>query len=234
MMQRRVNIRGIWIFVNNTPCAHSCGYCSSGRKRLENVPFSRLARMAERFQHWRDHEHPGFKIDVGVGHSFNYGAEAFEKLLALRSRVAGPRIDRSLSLGGLQWRPDEEARDWLREHRDIAGIDRVHATLAGHGERHDRWNGRRGDFDYLMRLMRDAAELDLRVTQRIFVVRSTLALLDELMAKLDELPPAAAADRQFSLFFYRGFATRFERERITADMRDSLPAYVNPVNSPSY
>src|SRR5262249_53592596 len=70
--------------------------------------------------------------------------------------------------------------------------------------------------------------------QRIFVLQSTLGLLEELVAKLDRLPPAAAADRQFSLFFYRGFATRFENERITADIRDRLPAYVNPVDSPAH
>ncbi len=229
-MVRRIRAKGIWIFANNTSCAHACAYCSTGKKRFENISFSQLAAVVERFEDWRQRQGmPDFEISFGIAHSYNYDVKTLSGLLALRDRINGKPCDRSLSLGGLHFRPEAEMRDWLQERRDLAGIDRVHASVAGHGARHDRWNGRRGDFDFLMRTMRSAADLGLQLTQRLFVVKSTLPLLDELIERLDDLP--GYAERQFSLFYYRGFATKLEGERITEEIRGRLPSCVLPTGN---
>ena len=102
----------------------------------------------------------------------------------------------------------------MRRWRDVAQL-----TIDGTGERH---------FDFLFRTMATAAELGLRIHQRIFVVKSTLAELDDLIVKLDELPGEAV--RYLSTFVYLGRAIKLEEERITESIRDSLPARISGIS----
>lgn len=222
-MAREVAIRGLWIFVNSVRCAHACRYCSVGRKTHAGISFDCFAKTVERFEAWSRASGPtGFDIGYGIGHCYEYEASTLGALFALRDRFAARPTDRSVSLGGLRLRDDRAMRAWLEERRDLAGIDRVHASLAGCDTVHDRWNGRRGDFAFQLGALRQAADLGLRLTERIFVTKSTLPALDELGAALDGLP--SDSDRQYSLFFYRGLATRHENERLCEADRKMLAA----------
>jgi hypothetical protein len=61
--------------------------------------------------------------------------------------------------------------------------------------------------------------------ERLFLTQSTLPLFDRLLDVLDAIP-GEVANRYVTLFFYAGLASRYEAERITEDIRDSLPDHV--------
>ena len=114
-------------------------------------------------------------------------------------------------------------REWLAERRD-AGIEWVGASFAGHGAIHDRWNGRQGDFDFLTRIQRIAADLGMKRMERLFVIKSLLPDLDESIERLNLIP--GQVRRFLCLFYYRGYAVRFEDDRITEEIRDGLPKHI--------
>ncbi len=228
-MTHSIDIRSIRIFAQTTPCAHSCRYCLVGSKKITDVAFSRFAHLVERFIDWRNRiPDAPFSILAGFEDSYDFSVETLRGLFDLYGKIGWGDECKGIKLGGLKWRSDDEMRAWLMARRDAADLKIVHASLAGNGSIHDRWNGRKGDFEFLMRTMVTAAELGLRVHQRIFVVKSTLPVLGVLLDKLDEIPGDAI--RYLSTFVYRGLATRFEEERITEEMRDKLPARIAEIS----
>jgi len=72
---------------------------------------------------------------------------------------------------------------WLEE-RKVAGIIGFHTSLAGHGEIHDRWNGRAGDFDYQTSILRLAGERGMTRQEKLFLAQNTLPIFDCLLISL--------------------------------------------------
>jgi hypothetical protein len=130
-----------------------------------------------------------------------------------------------LNLGGLRIRSGDELVTWLEE-RKVAGIFGFHTSLAGHGEIHDRWNGRAGDFDYQMSILRLAGERGMIRQEKLFLAQNTLPIFDRLLDILDDIP-GEISSRTASPFFYAGLATRYETQRLTEDDRDRLPERIN-------
>ncbi|WP_026595648.1 hypothetical protein [Methyloferula stellata] len=228
-MTRAIDVQGIRIFAKTAPCAHSCRYCLVGQKKIVDVAFPRFVAIVERFIEWRSESGlSNFSILAGVEDSYEFSVEILKALFELQSKIGRNEGSDGIKLGGLKWRSESDMRTWLTERRDMANLKIVHASLAGCGSTHDRWNGREGDFEFLFQTMRTAAEIGLRVHQRLFVVRSTLPVLADLIDKLDEIPVKAL--RYLSTFVYQGLATRLEEERITEAMRDQLPACLGEIS----
>lgn len=95
------------------------------------------------------------EIGVFLDPSFDYDIETLKGVARLRERRGG--TFHILNLGGLRIRGGDELVAWLEERR-VAGIVGFHASLAGYGEIHDRWNGRVGDFDYQTSILPLAGE----------------------------------------------------------------------------
>jgi hypothetical protein len=112
------------------------------------------------------------------------------------------------------------------EERQAAGIVGFHASLAGCGETHDRWNGRAGDFDYQTSILRLGGERGMVRHERLFLTQNTLPLFDRLLDILDGIP-GEVRNRYVTLFFYAGLAARYESERITEEVRDTLPERID-------
>jgi hypothetical protein len=219
-MGRQVEIGGIWIDAYTAFCANHCRYCQVGIKRLSNISFSRFAAIVERFVAWQETcDLPDFKTGFWLGYAHNYNVATLSGIRALQKLTAQPFLDLIL-LGGVIHRPDDEIRAWIEERRNI-GIEKVTASFSGYGDSHDRWNGRRGDFNFLMRAQRIAAELGMQLHQKIFLTRSTLPLLDELLDRLDMFP--GAAERHAHPLFYCGHASRMEDERLTEEELNNIP-----------
>jgi hypothetical protein len=81
-----------------------------------------------------------------------------------------------------------------------AGITGFHASLAGHGEIHDRWNGRAGDFDYQTSILRLAGERGMVRQEKLFLTQNTLPIFDRLLDILDGIP-GKISRRTVSPFF---------------------------------
>jgi hypothetical protein len=227
-MKREIVGKGLRLSLRHAPCAHICRYCliSESRKRSA-LPFSRFEQLVHRFHDWRQAERPDLDIGVFVGPSFDYDIETLKGLVRLRER-RGAKF-RIVNLGGLRVRRDEELITWLEQRRD-AGIVGLHTSLAGCGEIHDRWNGRAGDFEYQMTVLKAGGERGMARQEKLFLTRNTLPVFENLLDRLDALP-GSLLGRSAGPFFYAGLATRYEDERLTEDDRDNLPERINALRS---
>jgi hypothetical protein len=90
---------------------------------------------------------------------------------------------------------------------------------------HDRWNGRAGDFEYQTSILRLGGERAMVRVEHLFLTQNTLPLFDRLLDILDSIP-GEIRHRSVGLFFFAGLASRYESERITEEVRDSLPERV--------
>lgn len=221
-MGRSIKVAGIALYARIAPCAHNCCYCLLGDKKLANIPFSRFASLVERFIDWQASGGiTNFRIFHWVRFSYDFDIAAMRRWIKLWDRL-GRCPD--MLLGGLPLRSEAQMRDWLRERKE-AGIKEVHASFAGYGEMHDRWNGRAGDFDFQMNNLRIAGELGMEISQRLFLTQSTLPLLEPLIDQLDELP-GRVKKRYVCPLFYMGTAVNLENDRITEATRAKLPARI--------
>jgi hypothetical protein len=141
-----------------------------------------------------------------------------------------------LNLGWLRIRSGEALIEWLEERR-AAGITGFHASLAGYGETHDRWNGRAGDFDYQTSILRLAGECGMARREKLFLAQNTLPIFDRLLDLLDGIP-GEISSRTASPFFYAGLATRYESERLPQRFdnwlseRESIPIMLETADQP--
>lgn len=174
-MPREIVGKGLRFSLRHAPCAHICRYCliSESRKRSP-LPFSRFEQLVHRFYDWKQsQQRDDLEIGVFVGPSFDYDIETLKGVARLRERRGGKF--QILNLGGLRIRGGDELVAWLEERR-TAGIVGFHASLAGHGEIHDRWNGRAGDFDYQTSILRLAGERGMIRQEKLFLAQNTLTI----------------------------------------------------------
>ncbi len=224
-MPREIVGKGLRFSLRHAPCAHICRYCliSESRKR-STLPFSRFERLVHRFHDWRQSGHrDDLEIGIFVGPSFDYDLETLKGVARLRARRGGKF--QILNLGGIRIRQGDALTVWLEE-RQAAGIVGFHASFAGCGETHDRWNGRAGDFDYQTSILRMGGERGMVRQEKLFITQNTLPIFDRLLDILDGIP-GEVSHRTASPFFYAGLAARYESERITEDVRDNLPDRIN-------
>lgn len=222
-MARDIEVAGISIFAKTAPCAHACRYCLMGKKKVSRLAVSRFVDLVDRFIDWRASNNPTFEIWQGVNYSAHIGTDDHAMLLGLHERLNWGRYSRRVHLGGLPIWSDEQLVEWLSVRME-QGIETVHASLAGHSETHDYWNKRKGDFDYLLKVMSIANRIGLGLRQRLFIIKSTIPLLEETIERLDAA--GAPFERYFLTFFYRGTAIEHAHERIVSADLDLLPASV--------
>jgi hypothetical protein len=227
-MAREIVGKGLRFSLRNAPCAHICRYCliSESRKR-STLPFARFEQLVHRFHDWRHARRPDLDIGVFVGPSLDYDVETVRGMARLREHRGG--TFQILNLGGLRIRRGDELSDWIDERR-AAGITGFHVSLAGYRETHDRWNGRRGDFEYQAGILRLGGERGMVREEKLFLTKNTLPMFDRLLDFLDGIP-GELRRRSVGSFFYAGLATRYEDERLTEDDRDSLPERINALRS---
>lgn len=227
-MPRDFVITGLHVNTPNVACAHECRYCLWGEKQHTKLPFSRAARLIERLAEWKHANKPQeFSLTFLAGFATNTAIEELRERNELNKRIGnGPRY-RGMALGGLRFRSPGAQSEWMKGLRDL-GVEVLHASFAGHGAVHDYWNGRKGDFDHLMALMRRGAEIGIRSEQTFFLIKSTIHLLEDLRGIM-EAEFGEMAKYHVRTFNYMGAAKAFEDERITEDMRDSMSDWVNKV-----
>jgi len=220
---RHIEVAGISIFAKTAACAHACRYCLMGRKKVSRVGVSRFVDIVDRFIGWRASTKQKFEIWQGINYSANFSAEDHALVLGLHERLNWGCYSRRVHLGGLPMWSDGELAEWL-SIRQKQGIETVHASLAGHGGTHDYWNKRKGDFDYLLKAMSIANQIGLGLRQRLFVIKSTIPVLEETIERLDAA--GTPFERYFLTFFYNGAALEHQHERITRADLDLLPASI--------
>jgi hypothetical protein len=219
-MPREIAARGLIFSVRHAPCAHICRYCLvSETRKGSKLPFARYERLLHRFYDWRESGATDIAIRTFIGPSFDYDLDTLRAVRRLRARRGNPF--EILNLGGLRLRDADALKVWLDE-RQAAGIVGFHTSLAGCDGVHDRWNGRAGDFDYQISILRMAGERGMVRQERLFLTSNTLPLFDRLL-DIMESTPGEVRSRIVTPFFYAGLGRRYEDQRLTEDVRDALP-----------
>jgi hypothetical protein len=227
-MPREIIARGLTLSLRHAPCAHICRYCLiSETRKGSKLPFARFEALAHRFHDWKAENQLDFNIRVFVGPSFDYDIETLEGVARLRARRGGSF--EILNLGGLRIRDADAMKVWM-DQRQAAGITGFHAALAGCDKTHDRWNGRAGDFDYQIAILRMGGERGMIRQERLFLTQNTLPVFDRLLDIMESIP-GEVQRRIVTPFFYAGLARRYEDERITDETLDALPARVARLRS---
>ena len=200
-------------------CRCRCRHCllRSGAK-VTTVPFQKAKALAERFVRWREANGvSGFPVDLTTG----YACDSPHVLDVVRFNRTYGATSQFFSANGIGFRTEEELRRLFSSLKD-AGTGIVGVTFYGLRDRHDRWAGRKGDFDYVLLVARVGAEVGLERRESIFLWRESIPDLIPLLDLLDGLP-GPLRDRGLFPWDYRGRGKSLERERVTSFDVENLP-----------
>ena len=165
------------------PCHNHCRHCLlSWNGRVEGAGWDRSVALAERFLDELRARQP----EIAGGFSFGYSMEHPDLKGAVRTlrRLGGPTAD-FLQCDGMKMRDETECAELMGMLRD-EGIKRLNFTLYGLSDYHDRFAGRKGDFELLMRMMRAAKASRLPFSTGIPLTAENIRQVDDLAGVLRE------------------------------------------------
>lgn len=168
------------------PCQCHCKYCLlSWKGSTSGVPYLRSEDYARRIYE----EIKRDKKDLGFSFYCGYSMEHpnIEQMLAF-ARETGSSAASFLQLNGMKMRDDRELGAYLKNLHN-QGIRVIDLTFYGMGESHDRFAGRKGDFDYLLRIMKAANGAEIAVTADVALTSQNAPEMGELLSVLKTLSP---------------------------------------------
>ena len=165
------------------PCENRCKYCLlSYNGQIGGIDYKRSEKYAKKFYDWIKENRP----ELGFIFSFGYSMEHPKLLEAIDflNSVESP-MGRFLQFDGMKFRTGEEIRELLlnlREH----GIELIDLTFYGTEEYHDRFAARKGDFSYMMSILKVANEVGMPVTVDVPVSHENAEQLENLKEELEQ------------------------------------------------
>ena len=160
------------------PCHNRCRYCLlSWDGRLPGADYNRSEQYARRFHQWIRENRPELSFQFYFGFSMEHPqlADAVDFMNSI-----GSASGQFLQLDGLAFRDNTGIQKYLSDAKEH-GIRAVNLTFYGTREYHDRFAGRRGDFDYLMAILHTAQTLGLEVSIGIPLTRENAPQAEELL-----------------------------------------------------
>lgn len=155
-------MKTVSIYVSNlcVPCENRCRYCLlSWDGKLRGVDYERSRAYAERFCNWLKAKRP----DMNFAFYYGYSMEHPQLLDTIDfARKIGSPGGSFLQFDGMKFRADEEVRELLTSIQ-THGIELIDLTFYGTREYHDRFAARKGDFDYMIRILKIANQVGLPV-----------------------------------------------------------------------
>jgi len=170
------------VYIQNlcVPCGSHCRYCLlSWDGHLRGIDYDRSAAYARKFYAWLQAHRPDLDFQFYFGYSMDHPrlAEAID-LLQSMGCVGG----RFLQFDGMQFRSDQEIRQLLTMLLDH-GIQLIDLTFYGTREYHDRFAGRIGDYDFMMRILTIANQVGLPVEIGIPLTHENAGQIHTLLAE---------------------------------------------------
>lgn len=208
------------------PCACRCGYCLLAYAgRPVGVEYWRGRRFAQRFLEELRRERP----ELGSYFYIGYCMDTPDLADYVRfCRETGSPSGEFLQLNGLRLRDERETELFAGELKEL-GIKSVNMTFYGLREYHDRFAGRRGDFDFLLRLMDAVGKTGIGLSVSLPILRANRTQTAELLETLAKYP----VERTFAFLPHckgRGWERR--GERLTRRELEALPEAVRACFSP--
>ena len=172
------------IYVMNlcVPCENRCRYCLlSYNGRTNGIDYKRSEAYAKRFYNWIQQHRPELSFVFGFGYSMEHPnlLEAIDFLQEI-----GSPTGRMLQFDGMKFRTEEELFIFLTEIKE-RGIQLIDLTFYGTEEYHDRFAARKGDFAYMISILRVANKVGLPVEVGVAVSHENVDQLEMLMTELE-------------------------------------------------
>ena len=213
--------KSLMIINHNTPCSCSCRYCFFGScKTLNGIPYEAGEEIALRFKKWRsDNEIADFVISYAVSRTADY--PELVRNIQLNKELNFPGYS-YLQINGIRLRNKSSLYDYLRRVKD-AGVTTVDTTFYGLREYHDGFAARKGDFDFLVDIIRCGMELGLVMKPTFTAFEDNKEQLAELVGLLSEL----GCEKIYGYIHdYKGGGVDLEDIRLTELSLDALPKSV--------
>ncbi len=165
------------------PCCCHCRYCLlSYEGKLVGVDYFRGLNYAKRFKKWLSNVHP----DVNFMYYFGYSIETPNLLKSIDDlKEVNSVMTSFLQFNGLNIRQKDELEKYLQEIK-ANGIKLIDITFYGLKDSHDKFAGRKGDFDYLMQIVEYAKKIELNFQIGVAVTGENLNELEDLISILEK------------------------------------------------
>ena len=189
---RSIQTKSIMIQNLCVPCHNHCRYCLlSWDGNAVGTEWERSVQLAERYMNELKEARPDADISFTFGYSMEHPnlKEAIQTLKRLGSPMA-----EFLQCDGMAMRDEDQCRDLMQMLKE-EGIKSLNFTAYGLRDYHDRFAGRKGDFDLLLRMMNASCEAGIPFTTGVPITKENIQTIDELVTILKE-----AGNRKISLF----------------------------------
>lgn len=165
------------------PCYNHCKYCLlSWDGECLGIEYERSVAYARKFYDWLKEFHK----DINFTYYFGYSMDHPDLPNAIRflQETNSPGGE-FLQFDGMQMRTREELDALLTRIADL-GVKLIDFTFYGTKEYHDKFAGRKGDFELMMDSMEIALEKGLNVEVGIPITKVNLSQIDALLSQLPQ------------------------------------------------
>ena len=165
------------------PCYNHCKYCLlSWDGKCLGIDYARSVKYARNFYNWIKSTHP----EINFVYFFGYSMEHPDLPAAIRfMQETNSPGGEFLQFDGMKMRTREELHELLGSIKEL-GIKLIDFTFYGTQEYHDRFAGRKGDFELMMRSLEIALEKGLNVEVSIPITKENISQIDMLIKMLPE------------------------------------------------
>lgn len=170
--------KSINIFNLNVPCYNRCRYCLlSWDGKIIGIDYHRSVTYAKKLYEWLKINRPEIEFIYYFGYSMDhpYLFDAI-KFMQYTNSPGG----KFLQFDGMKKRTEEELKIFLGMLKK-SGIETLDFTFYGTKEYHDKFAGRNGDYELMLRTIDEAIKQNLEVKVGIPVTKENLDQLDELV-----------------------------------------------------
>lgn len=209
------------------PCHARCRYCLlCARGRAEGVEYDRSVAFYSRIRRELSTAHPDLPCHFYIGYCMD---TPLLKEYIRFCRETGSPSGKFLQMNGFGFRTPAEMEHLMRQIR-ACGVELIDLTFYGLREYHDRFAGRKGDYDLLLSMLRAANEVGLPVHISAPLIRENKDQAEGLLSALQPMRPQRIS---FFLPHSKGRGRTLMDQRLTKlefeGLSDSVRAHFSTV-----
>ena len=212
------------------PCNCACKYCLlQSCKKANGVDYYRGFKFAEKFVEWGKNKKllslPYYYISYCAEYPELFENISFNKSIGFIGATF-------LQCNGINLRTKSETEDFLYKLK-VAGITNLDTTFYGDETYHDQFAARKGDYNFMMKFVKIAVEMDIKCTPSVVITEENKYMLDKLISTLSKI----AGEENVHSFLpdYRGHGYLMEGSRLTEKSFFDLSGIVkNTINIRRY
>ena len=164
-------------------CYNHCKYCLlSWTGKCLGIDYKRSVEYARGFYDWLKTAHPEIRFVYYFGYSMDHPNLPDAIQFMQETNSPGGKF---LQFDGMKMRTREELHELFTSIKDL-GIKLINFTFYGTKEYHDKFAGRKGDFELMMNSLEIALEKDLDVEVGIPITKENMFQIDALLKILPE------------------------------------------------